>query len=53
MEPEPGFDAEGSRRRRAALLTLLRDDDPAAVALVKAQLAAIGPDELPELQLVF
>ena len=38
------------RRRRQALLSLLADDDPATVALVKEQLVALGPDELPELQ---
>ena len=37
-------------RRRKALLSLLGDEDPQTVALVKAQLAAAGPEMLSELR---
>jgi len=44
------MNTDAIQRRREALLTLLRDDDPDTVALVKAQLAAGGPEALRELR---
>ncbi len=44
------MNTEALQRRREALLSLLADEDPGTVSLVKAQLAAGGPEMLPELR---